>query len=558
MVSRSDRRRGGHSGAILWAGVVLAALLCLGVGRVTFTTWSRPTEYDAQRVAHFAQALHGHLVEKNTEIVRLTRLLRRADVGGEASAALQPIEVSAALPPVAHAAARPVPVAVAAAVPTPAAAVGGTPATLALAFLPAMLALAPGERAELVAAAKAVPTSGTYPTRRSERVDIEKTTDFSRRMEEMGGVTVVRRPQLFHSVVHGTTANAARNPTLHDEGILKSLRDNHRESYQRYARQIAAGEPAWADMELEHYAPGSEEPIPGIAVMHHAFVDEEGNVCDASHCIGIRSCEMKVAKPRGAGVPQDQLYVVAENQGYGFWHFFGENFVRISIGIDLLLADKSIKVHVVRKNAFTRDYMQLVGIDESRLIEGAATARVLFYPEPTACGSPSRYISRQTRRMLRAALLLPPISALPPAAARPRILVVKRSGSRKVLNHDDLIAALFRVAEDTADVEVFDDERNLGARKSLELFGTSAIIVGPHGAGLSNIAVAPPGTTVVEFIVSGRAINLCYMVFATKLALDYHAVTDPKSGHAAPMTVDVEKVASIVRTALAAPGRGSG
>ena len=36
---------------------------------------------------------------------------------------------------------------------------------------------------------------------------------------------------------------------------------------------------AWADMELEPYAPGSAEPIPGIAVMQHAFVDEEGNVC---------------------------------------------------------------------------------------------------------------------------------------------------------------------------------------------------------------------------------------------------------------------------------------
>ena len=421
-----------------------------------------------------------------------------------------------------------------------------------------MLALAPSERAELVAAAKAVPASGRgFPHRRSERVDIEKTTDFSRRMVEMG-VTVVRRPQLFHSVVHSAAARATRNPTLHDEGILQSMRDNHRESYQRYARQIAAGEPAWADMELEHYAPGSAEPIPGIAVMQHAFVDEEGNVCDAKHCIGIRSCEMKVAKPRGAGTPHDQLYVVAENQGYGFFHFFGEDFVRISVGIDLLLEDKSIKVHVVRKNAFTKDYMRLVGIDESRLIEGVATARVLFYPEPSACGSPSRYIARQTRHMLRTALLLPPTGGAAAAAARPRILVVKRSGSRKVLNHDALVAALSRVAGDTADVEVFDDKRNPGARKTLELFGTSAIIVGPHGAGLSNIAVAPPGTTVVEFIVSGRAINICYMVFATKLAVDYHAVTDPKSGQAAPMTVDVEKVAGIVRAALAVDGRGSG
>eukprot|EP01047_Picozoa_sp_COSAG01_P003140 COSAG01_NODE_90_length_27307_cov_734.166458_25_plen_518_part_00 len=446
-------------------------------------------------------------------------------------------------------------------VPVPAAAVNRTPATSALSFAAAMLALAPSERADLVAAAKAarrhgdmrvdLAASGWGFSNRSERVDIEKTTDFSRRMLEMGGVTVVRRPKLFHSVVHSAAARTTRNPTLHDESILQSLRDNNREAYQRYARQIAAGEPAWADMELEHYAPGSAEPIPGIAVMQHAFVDEEGNVCDAKHCIGIRSCEMKVAKPREiAGKPHDQLYVVAQNQGHGFWHFFGEDFVRISVGIDLLLEDKSIKVHVVRKNAFTKDYMRLVGIDESRLIEGVATARVLFYPEPSACGSPSRYIARQTRHMLRTALLLPPSSGAPAAAARPRILVVKRSGSRKVLNHDALVVALSRVAGDTADVEVFDDKFIPGARKTLELFGTSAIIVGPHGAGLANIAVAPPGTTVVEFIVSDYMVNICYMVLATKLALDYHAVTDSNSSHTSPMTVDVEKVAGIVSRSI--------
>jgi hypothetical protein len=437
--------------------------------------------------------------------------------------------------------------------------------TVPASFAAAMLALAPSERADLVAAAKAARRHGDMrvdlaalglPPRwgfpiRSERVDIEKTTDFSRRMLELGGVKVVRRPKLFHSVAHSAAARTTRNPTLHDEGILQSLRDNNRESYQRYARQIAAGEPAWADMELEPYAPGSAEPIPGIAVMQHAFVDEEGNVCDAKHCIGIRSCEMKVAKPPEiAGTPHDQLYVVAQNEGYGFWHFFGEDFVRISVGIDLLLEDKSIKVHVVRKNAFTKDYMRLVGIDESRLIEGAATARVLFYPEPSACGSPSRYIARQTRHMLRTALLLPPTSGAPAAAARPRILVVKRSGSRKVLNHDALVVALSRVAGDRADVEVFDDKFNPGARKTFELFGTSAIIVGPHGAGLANIVVAPPGTTVVEFIVSDYMVNICYMVLATKLALDYHAVTDSSSSHIGPMTVDVEKVASIVSRSI--------
>lgn len=543
---RSQPRRS----SVGWGSMILAMLLCVAMGRALIVSWRRPTEHEALRVAHVAKALHGQLIEKNTEIVRLTRLLRRAtgtfDSSSSSSSAghlKSLLNATAAAAPTRAAAAR-----------SPIAA----PAAAAVApFAQAMQAFAPTERAKLRAlAAQASTASGGYPSHGARRVDVGKTADFTQRMEGLAGVGVVRRAELFHALVHEASASsmttAGRNPSLHDAGIVESLLSNHRESYKRYGRQIKSGGAAWVDMELEHYKPGSVEPIPGIAVLHHAFVDDEGNVCDAKHCIAQRSCETKVARPRRAGAPQDQLYVVSQNQGYGFWHFFGEDFVRISVGIDLLLADPTIKVHVIRANSFTKDYMKLVGIDAGRLISGAATAKVLFLPEPSACGAPARYVVRQTRRMLRSALALAPASALAAARAQqtPRILVLKRSGSRKVLNHDALIAALQAVAGNEVVVEVFDDKANLGARKTLELFATSPVIVGPHGAGLSNLAVAPPGTTVVEFIVSGKAINLCYMTLSIKLGLHYHAVTDPTSGHAKPMTVDVAKVAAIAKAAL--------
>ena len=61
---RSQPRRS----SVGWGSMILAMLLCVAMGRALIVSWRRPTEHEALRVAHVAKALHGQLIEKNTEI----------------------------------------------------------------------------------------------------------------------------------------------------------------------------------------------------------------------------------------------------------------------------------------------------------------------------------------------------------------------------------------------------------------------------------------------------------------------------------------------------------
>lgn len=98
---------------------------------------------------------------------------------------------------------------------------------------------------------------------------------------------------------------------------------------------------------------------------------------------------------------------------------------------------------------------------------------------------------------LRAAFPFEPKSAGPP-------LYVSRSGSSRGLRNepeleDYLVRRGFRVfrSDDLSDL-----------KRNAELFGSANLVIGPHGAGLSNVVFCAPGTTVIEFSAPHRVSEL--------------------------------------------------
>ena len=88
--------------------------------------------------------------------------------------------------------------------------------------------------------------------------------------------------------------------------------------------------------------------------------------------------------------------------------------------------------------------------------------------------------------------------------------------------------------------------QSLSMKKSVALFSKTDILLGPHGAGLSNALFMQPGRGVVEFLPSRNDVNGCYMYLAMKLGLRYHAWSDPKAMQSSRMRVNVFKIISIV------------
>ena len=108
----------------------------------------------------------------------------------------------------------------------------------------------------------------------------------------------------------------------------------------------------------------------------------------------------------------------------------------------------------------------------------------------------------------------------------------------------------------------------------LAIFGAAAVVVAPHGAGLSNALVSRPCATVVEARASLHP--LCYAHLADRLGFAYHSACsarqfpdekprDRAAAHTCPgnLTVDVPRVVRIVQRAAVeaaaeTAGRGGG
>jgi capsular polysaccharide biosynthesis protein len=85
------------------------------------------------------------------------------------------------------------------------------------------------------------------------------------------------------------------------------------------------------------------------------------------------------------------------------------------------------------------------------------------------------------------------------------VLLYRQESTRKILNHDETLSMLKTKYPDLEWV-VFD---KLSPEDTAALFARAKLIVGPHGAGFTNMIFAPKGVHIVEFI-SMEAPNVCY------------------------------------------------
>lgn len=152
-------------------------------------------------------------------------------------------------------------------------------------------------------------------------------------------------------------------------------------------------------------------------------------------------------------------------------------------------------------------------------------------------------------------------SVAPGARHLPRRIYIDRRGSglRPLTNEAQLVAALQRLGFVAVRPEA------LALADQIRLFRQAEIIVAPHGAGLTNLGFARPGTVVIELLMDAY-VNWCFRHLAALMRLQYDCLLGrtrqpwPELDgqlHAVPWEVPVDHVAAAVAQALPMPARAA-
>jgi hypothetical protein len=120
---------------------------------------------------------------------------------------------------------------------------------------------------------------------------------------------------------------------------------------------------------------------------------------------------------------------------------------------------------------------------------------------------------------------------------------------RKLLNFDDLYAAAQRAFPYT---KIYVHTGGESFVETLRMMQAARVIVGIHGAALTNTIFARPGTHVLEYLVRDAGSNGggCYLYLSTQLQLQHHVVFAPPAPSFYPglQTPDVDQFVGYLRS----------
>jgi len=296
------------------------------------------------------------------------------------------------------------------------------------------------------------------------------------------------------------------------------------------------------------------EPWSGVAVFGNAVVLGDGEIYNQSFAVWGGACS-RPPPPSFSRVQHpprfEAVATIAHFWGQNYYHFVAENLVRLPLVLPVLDGHKDTVLHVQSRAPFVLTLLQLVGIVPARVVQGVVAADLAFLPQAVVCGNPSAVMLNLLRHTLIARM--PPPDTSSPAQGGCMVLLVKRTGTRAVKNHDELLSELSVSFSENAGggrgnrscrIEVHTGNEPVPAQ--LLLFQRASAVVAPHGAGLVNMIACRAGTLIVELMVSSGDVNICYMTMANKLSLRHAMFTVPAATQHNQMTVDAAGAAALI------------
>ena len=269
--------------------------------------------------------------------------------------------------------------------------------------------------------------------------------------------------------------------------------------------------------------------IPNGTVGYYGFV-QTGNVL-----IVPEGCINKMPVRALSKRREKEVFVITQYWGEGWYHGSIENIPRLAAYVAFLKENTQIKIHVHKSSkSRLKGYFGMLGIDANRVVKGLTKADIVYLPQGGGCGQlhePSGYILMNLFQTCLANFRMENSTSghlIPvPHFQRNLVILIKRSvrSQGRGLVHFDILENRIRslATKHNLDIYVFSDTRIPSFPEVVTLFQRAVLIVGPHGAGLSNMVFSQPQTYIVEILCRG-AVNLCYADIAYKVGMHYRGI----------------------------------
>ena len=211
--------------------------------------------------------------------------------------------------------------------------------------------------------------------------------------------------------------------------------------------------------------------------------------------------------------------------GSNYYHFITEEIPNL---IKLSLYDPSLPIIINTNNKYIEEFLELLKFKiKNPIIKNDPSVlykiKECYITNISLSGKPSCHELLLAKNLLEENLFLTPESS-----SEIGIIIKRAEHERKIINHDEMVFYL-RTKYPTIEWIEFDSSAKLSVTETIKLFNRAKIIIGPHGAGLTNMLFAKKGITIIEIMPYSDP-NECYHHLTNMLEHKYNCIVLEDSG----------------------------
>lgn len=302
----------------------------------------------------------------------------------------------------------------------------------------------------------------------------------------------------------------------------------------------------------------------GVAIFSDAFIqgDRPPTVFDChmtyvpGSCMQEEGSSFQIWKQPIKVIELDAAVMIYQFWSKGYYHAMVESLPRLVYVLDYLrLHPETIIISshpylYQRRQTINRilglsPKQRWLSYDKKRTY----SVKRLLIPTGTRCGRAQPKCIEELRRAVESTST---IKNLPRSNSANKMILLQKRRSRKILNHNELLQAL---QAEFPNVREFYGTEPLA--DTVELHRAADLIIGPHGAGLSNVVFSRRGAGLVELHQeygrgnsSDKAINTCHQWTAAAAGLSSRMLVQPDGSSFTDFTVNVTEAVDAVRDIL--------